>query len=107
MLRGATRRELTWLLGVAWQPTGKCRLGADDASGPASYRRVAGDEPTGEEPWDSSRRASVAVRLGGPGVPLSSSGPGGAGLPRPGPARRAGVAAGRGAGPPGPHPAGR
>jgi membrane protein DedA with SNARE-associated domain len=40
---------LTLLLSVAWRPTGKCRLGADDASGPASYRRVAGEEPTGED----------------------------------------------------------
>jgi hypothetical protein len=36
LLRIATRRELTWLLGVAWRPTGKCQLGADDASSPAS-----------------------------------------------------------------------
>jgi membrane protein DedA with SNARE-associated domain len=36
-------------LASTWQPTGKCRLEADDASGPASYRRVAGEELTGED----------------------------------------------------------
>jgi hypothetical protein len=52
------------LLGVAWQPTRTCRLRADDASDPASYRHVEGDEPTGEEPWDSSRRACCRCLAG-------------------------------------------
>jgi hypothetical protein len=51
LLRVATRRELTWLLGVAWQPTRKCRLGADDASDPGRrLGRLLDRPPLGATP---------------------------------------------------------
>jgi hypothetical protein len=49
-----------------WRPACKCRLGADDASDPRPYRRMNGDEPTGEGHHGTAhRRPVVAIRLAG------------------------------------------
>src|SRR4029450_10773292 len=93
LLGVATRPELTSRLGAAWRPTGDCRLGADDVSGPGSYRRVKATNRPGRDHGTARDGPAVAVRLGGPGVPLSSSGPGGAGLPWSGAPPRGGPSA--------------